>query len=258
MLDINYLPAISQEHTYSLATLYPYATQPNGEFGVQGQIIYTIPKKSKIGGKYGTTITFNYSLAKSIEKDTITSDITGGMAGTDGYKTNLFSIGDLTYYQDINFMIEKKFSTKVKAKAAYYNQTYNLHVIEDNLYDDKKMVDANIAVLDLTYKFDRRNSLRTELQGLWTKEDDGDWLAILLEYNISPKWFFSVQDEFNYGNPDDDMKVHYYNLSFGYTQKSNRISLRYGRQREGLLCVGGVCRYVPASTGFTLTITSSF
>lgn len=258
MLDINYLPAITKEHTYSLATIYPYATQPNGEFGVQGQVIYTIPKKSKLGGKYGTTLTFNYSLAKSIEKDTITSDITGGMAGTDGYETSFFSIGDLTFYQDINFMIERKFNKKVKAKAAYYKQTYNKHVIEDNIYDDHNMVDANIAVLDLTYKFDRRNSLRTEIQGLWTKEDDGDWLAILLEYNVSPKWFFSVQDEFNYGNPDSDMQVHYYNVSFGFTQKSNRISLRYGRQREGLLCVGGVCRYVPASTGLTLTLTSSF
>ncbi|MCD4697601.1 MAG: DUF6029 family protein, partial [Bacteroidales bacterium] len=33
MLDINYLPAISKEHGYSLATMYPYATKPNGEFG---------------------------------------------------------------------------------------------------------------------------------------------------------------------------------------------------------------------------------
>jgi hypothetical protein len=113
-------------------------------------------------------------------------------------------------------------------------------------------------VLDVTYKFDSRNSLRAELQGLFTKEDDGDWLALMLEYNVSPTWFFSIQDEFNYGNPVDDKQVHYYNVSFGYTQKSNRFSLRYGRQREGLLCVGGVCRYVPASTGLTLTITSSF
>jgi len=97
-----------------------------------------------------------------------------------------------------------------------------------------------------------------ELQGLWTQEDDGDWAAMMLEYNISPKWFFAVQDEFNYGNPDNDKQVHYYNFTFGFNQESNRISLRYGRQRDGLLCVGGVCRYVPASTGLTLTITSSF
>jgi hypothetical protein len=258
MLDINYLPAISKEHPYSLATIYPHATQPNGEFGMQGQIIYTLPKKTTLGGKYGTTLTFNYSLARNIQKDTILSDITGGMAGTDGYKTNFFSIGDLIFYQDINAMIEKKINNKIKIKAAYYNQTYNKHVIEDNIYDDHNMVYADIAVIDFTYKFDRRNSLRTELQGLWSDEDDGDWLAVMFEYNVSPTWFFSIQDEFNYGNPVEDMKVHYYNVSFGYTQKSNRFSVRYGRQREGLLCVGGVCRYVPASTGLTLTITSSF
>lgn len=49
MLDINYLPAISKEHHYSLATMYPYATKPNGEFGFQGQVNYTIPKKNKTG-----------------------------------------------------------------------------------------------------------------------------------------------------------------------------------------------------------------
>ncbi len=258
MLDINYLPAISKEHQYSMATMYPYATQPNGEFGLQGQVIYTIPKKSTLGGKYGTTLTFNYALAKSIEKDSIYSDVTGGITGTKGYESNFFSVGDLTYYQDLNLSIDKKFSPKVKAKAAYFHQTYNLHVIEDNIYDDGNMVYANIGVLDVTYKFDSRNSLRAELQGLFTKEDDGDWLALLLEYNVSPTWFFSIQDEFNYGNPVNDKQLHYYNVSFGYTQKSNRFSLRYGRQREGLLCVGGVCRYVPASTGLTLTITSSF
>ncbi len=68
MLDINYLPAISKEHQYSLAALYPYATQPNGEFGFQGQIDYKIRKGTALGGKYGTSLTLNYSLAKSIKK----------------------------------------------------------------------------------------------------------------------------------------------------------------------------------------------
>ena len=258
MLDINYLPAISKEHQYSLATMYPYATKPNGEFGFQAQVNYTIPKKTKLGGKYGTNITLNYSLAKSIQKDPINSGIPIDSSGTDGYKTKFFSIGDLTYYQDFNIMLERKFNKKIKAKLAYFNQTYNQHVIEDDIFDDKNMVYINIGVLDFTYKFTRKHSLRMELQGLWTQEDKGDWAALLLEYNVSPKWFVSVQDDWNYGNDDSDKRIHYYNVSFGYTQKTNRISLRYGRQREGLLCVGGVCRYVPASTGLTLTITSSF
>ncbi len=258
MLDINYLPAITKEHPYSLATIYPYATKQNGEFGIQAQAGYTLPKNSVIGGKYGTNITVNYSLAKSIQKDTVSAGILVDYHRTEGYKTKFFSIGDLKYYEDFNVLIERKFSKKVKAKIAYYNQTYNKNVIIHDEFNDNEMVYANIGVLDLTYKFDAKNSLRTELQCLFTEEADGDWAALLLEYNVSPTWFFSVQDEFNYGNPVSDKQIHYYNLSFGYNEGSNRFSVRYGRQREGLLCVGGVCRYVPASTGLTFTLTSSF
>jgi len=258
MLDINYLPAISKEHQYSLAAMYPYATKPNGEFGLQGEVVYTAPKKSTLGGKYGTSVTLNYSWANNIDEQPVAENIPIDSTGTDGYKSNFLSVGDVPFYRDFSLLLEKKFNSKIKLKAAYFNQTYNLHVIEEDIIDADNMVYANIGVLDFTYKFDRRNSLRTELQGLWTKQDEGDWAALTLEYNISPTWFFSVMDEYNYGNPVDDDQVHYYNLSFGYTDKSNRISLRYGRQREGLLCVGGVCRYVPASTGLTLTITSSF
>jgi len=258
MLDINYLPAISKEHGYSLAQMYPYATKPNGEFGYQGQVIYTIPKKSKLGGKYGTTLTLNYSEARSIDKQPLADNITIDSIGTDGYQTDFLSYGDLLFYSDLSFMIEKKINKKVKLKTVYYNQVYNLHVIEDDLYDDNKMVKSHIGVIDLTYKFSRKHSLRMEAQALFTKEDEGDWAGLSLEYNISPTWFFSIMDEYNYGNPVEDKQIHYYNVSFGYTNKTNRISVRYGRQRDGLLCVGGVCRYVPASTGLTITITSSF
>jgi len=259
MLDINYLPAISKEHQYSLAALYPYATQPNGEFGFQGQIDYKIRKGTALGGKYGTSLTLNYSLAKSIKKDTVAiSPITNSWVGTQGYKTNFLSIGDLKYYTDVNFLIDKKFSNKWKGTFGYFNQSYNKNVIEEGIYNENNMVKANIAVVDLTYRFTPSKSFRLETQGLWTKEDKGDWLSMLLEYNISPTWFFAISDEYNYGNPSDDLKIHYYNVAMGYTQNTTRFALRYGLQREGLLCVGGVCRYVPASTGLTLTITSTF
>jgi hypothetical protein len=52
--------------------------------------------------------------------------------------------------------------------------------------------------------------------------------------------------------------VHYYNFGTSYTQNATRFSLGYGRQRAGLFCVGGVCRFVPASYGFTATLTTSF
>jgi len=83
-------------------------------------------------------------------------------------------------------------------------------------------------------------------------------MAGMLELTISPKWFFSVSDQWNYGNSESNLKLHYYNVSAGFIYNTTRIALSYGRQREGIVCVGGVCRYVPESTGFTLTINSSF
>ena len=96
------------------------------------------------------------------------------------------------------------------------------------------------------------------MQYLGTRQDSGNWVAASLEYTIAPKWFFNVRDEFNFDNPQSNNTYHYYNVAMGYTQGPNRIQLAYGLQREGILCVGGVCRVVPAASGFTLTIFSSF
>ena len=77
-----------------------------------------------------------------------------------------------------------------------------------------------------------------------------------LEYSISPHWFFDVYDLYNYGNIDE--KVHYLNFATVYVKGSNRFQLSYGKQREGIMCVGGVCRQVPAANGIAISITSSF
>ncbi|WP_343066445.1 DUF6029 family protein [Mesonia hippocampi] len=52
--------------------------------------------------------------------------------------------------------------------------------------------------------------------------------------------------------------MHYYNAGISYTKKSTRIAVQYGRQRGGLLCVGGICRMVSEAAGLTVNITTSF
>ena len=53
MLYINYLPAITKNHTYAFLAMYPYATQVNGEQGLQGDVMYKFKKGTLLGGKYG-------------------------------------------------------------------------------------------------------------------------------------------------------------------------------------------------------------
>lgn len=256
VLDINFLPPLTDQHTYGLASTYPYATQPNGEVGVHGQVIYTIPRKSKIGGHYGTTIKALYSTTYDIKRTALNDSVEIGQPGTYGYESVLFGIGDTRYYEELNIEITRKFSKKFKAILFYLYQMYNIEVIEGHTGDPD--VYAHTAVADLTYKITPRDALRFELQYLNTRQDEGDWLMALLEYSIAPSWFFSVSDQYNFGNPDAGRQFHYYNVALGFNKGSSRLQIGYGRQREGIICVGGVCRNVPASNGFTLTITSSF
>lgn len=256
VLDINYLPALTRQHTYSLAAMYPYATQANGEMALQGQVNYKIKKGSLLGGKYGTDIALNYARITSIENEL--PEGTGTIvSGTEGYESSFLTFGDELYFQDFNIEIQHKFGSKFKLLVSYLNLNYNIAVIEGHP-EDSIPVKASIFIADMTYKFDQKNALKVELQHLGTKQDEGDWLHFLAEYTIAPKWFFTVSDQFNYGNPDKDRRYHYPTVAAGYTAGSSRISLSYGKQREGILCVGGVCRPVPASNGFAVTITSSF
>jgi len=89
---------------------------------------------------------------------------------------------------------------------------------------------------------------------LSTKNDKGNWASGLAEFSFSSPYAFFVSDLFNYGLT----KNHYYNLGASVTKKSTRFSLSFGKQRAGLFCVGGVCRFVPASYGFTAGLTTSF
>ena len=260
-LQINYIPALTRQHTYNLlATLYPYATQPNGEMAFQGELVYKLKKKSFLGGKYGTSILLNYSTIYNIDSTALPATDTTQM----GYTSNLFSIGDERYYDEINVEITKKFSKKLKGIFTYSNLMFNQAVVQGKQPSKYPNVYADIAVIDLTYKINKKHALRTEIQGLFTQQDQQEWATLLIEYSFSPHWFIAIMDQYNYGNTSKDVnwnfnqRIHYYFASAGYVRGTNRFQLGYGRQRAGIFCVGGVCRTVPAANGLTLSITSSF
>ncbi len=253
-LMMGYLPPISKNYTYSLMNIYPYSSQPTGEMGAQGEISYNIRRGSKLGGKYGTQITLNVSMVNSLDKTALNDTTAIGTNGTLGYTSEFFKLGEELYYRDYNVEISRKLSKKWKFTGIYQHIAYNQMIMEGK----GGIINADLAVLEVTWRLAPRQALRVESQGLWTKDDKGNWAMLLAEYSISPHWFFSVSDQYNYGNPDEEKRVHYLFASFGYIKNANRIQLSYGKQREGILCVGGVCRNVPAMNGFTLSIISSF
>lgn len=241
---INHLPAFTMDQTYALAAMYPYATNPDGEWAFQGEFGYKFKRHTLLGGKYGTNVKVNFSHIRGID-----TNVVGG-AGTDGYGSAFWKMGDETFYQDLNVQIEKKLTRQFKLNLMYMNQFYNKTIVEG----EGGMIHSDIFIADAKYQFNNKFTLRGELQYLSTDDDLGDWWYALLELSVLPNWMFTIADEYNSGVTD----LHYYQGYITFNKGSHRIQLGYGRTRAGYNCSGGVCRYVPASKGVTLSYNYNF
>ena len=241
---INHLPAFTVEHTYTLPALYPYATRPDGEWAYQAAGAYTFPKGSMLGGKYGTMVKINFSHVHSISKNE------DGGRGTDGYGSSFWGWGASTYYQDIDVQVEKRLGKDTRLNLMYMNQRYNQTVIEGH----GGMLNSHIFVADVKQKLARKTTLRVEGQYLFSKDGDKDWAFALAELSLAPHWMFTLSDLYNLGNTH----VHYYQGFVTYSGGAHRLQLGYGRTRAGFNCSGGVCRYIPATKGLTLSYNYNF
>lgn len=251
---INYLPALTKQHVYVLSAYYPYASQPNGELSWQADLTYKFKKGTKLGGKFGTNVALNYSAAHMIDTTNLNDLGAGGRRL--GYSTNWFGFNDSLFFRDVNFEMYKKVSKDFRFTFLVGNIWYNKNVVEGK--SGYPIISSQYVVADLIFTLSDKLTLRTDLEHMYCKDDFGSWAAALVELTIGEHFFVAAMDQYNYGNYDVKKRVHYVNVQGGYTKGTIRITAGYGKQRAGIFCVGGVCRFVPASNGFTLNITSSF
>lgn len=262
---INYLPAFTNTQTYTLAALYPYATDYNGEWAFQAELRYLFKRNTPLGGKYGTNVKLSASYISDLYDAAPLGpvrDINGvqtnrdpEMSGTDGESAPFWKMGGLRY-ADLNFEIQKKFSRKLQFTFFYLFQKLNYAKIFGHTteYGHNEFVTANTFILEGQWKMAKKAQLRAEAQFLTTKQDEGDWFSGLVEVSFAPHWMITVTDTKNFGGS----KLNYYMGMVTYNLKANRFSLSYGRTRAGFNCSGGVCRWVPATKGFSLTYNYTF
>ena len=221
---INHLPAFTQDHTYALAALYPYATQlAGGEWAWQAEGGYHFKRATLLGGRYGMNVKVNFSHVRW---------------------------GGNTYYQDFDLQLNRQLTRDFKLTVMYMNQHYNKTVVEG----EGGMVRSNIFIAEGKCRITPKSSLRSELQYLSTADDQGDWAYGLIELSLAPHWMLSASDMYNVG----DTHLHFYQGSVAYSTRAHRLQIGYGRTRAGYNCAGGVCRYVPASKGVTVIYNYNF
>lgn len=257
--NINFTPALTKQHDYLLTNIFVYQAQSlvvfadpqlmeAGEIGGQIDMFYNIKKGTALGGKYGTKLAFNASYWAGLKGDYDFDNLS--------YDVDYFGFGD-KYFSDVSLEIRKKWNKKMNSIFYYVNQYYNQRTIEDNFSGEQ--IKTNIVVGETIYKFGRiGQSVRLELQKLWSNSENHDWVGGTFEYNASPRLSFYVNDIYNSGSDSSTSENHYYNFGGSYNKGTTRFSLNYGRQRAGLVCVGGVCRFVPEATGLSASLLMSF
>lgn len=271
---LNFVPSLTKQHHSNLANIYVYQAQAKtalqfdeqiekfGEIGGQIDIFYNFKKESLLGGKYGTKLSVNASSWFNLKASSFSYfDAAGKFKPT--YETEMFK-GNQKYFSDYNIEITKKFSKRISSVFSYINMEYNDQYIRGIF--NENLIKSNILFAETTVTMQKSKSVTFGLEHMWASADRKNWVSGNLEYNHNENFSVFVMDMYNYGfdpkqkliSETDLFDIHFYNFGGAYRKGSTRIALNYGRQRGGLVCAGGVCRFVPPSTGLGLQLSTSF
>ena len=237
--QINFLPPMNRVNTYRLTARYSPATQDLSELAMQIDLKYRVKKN------------FNVNLNFSNITDLST---------------------DLLLYREMYLETILKIKRLWRITSGIQLLTYNQEIYE--VKPEVPLVNTIVPYFDVLYKIDRKKSIRFEGQYMLIgddlkagqKQDYGDWVFGLLEYNIAPHWSFVASDMFNItpgkNSPSDDsgkkLALHYPRFDVFYKNGNNRYGLSYVKQVEGIVCTGGICRLEPAFSGVKFSINSTF
>ena len=239
---IAFLPPMGRVNTYRLTARYNAVTQDLGELAYKADISYSPTRK----------LNFNV------------------------FFTDITSLDQTRLYREFQGRVQYKYKRKWTLLAGLQRQEYNQEVYE--FKPGAPIVKTWVPFVDFLYKLDRKKALRFEFQymnvgestdattGKTALHDYGNWLFGQVELTLAPHWTFTVGDMYNSSpgknSPSDasgeKLSLHYPRVDVFYTNNSNRFSLSYIKQVEGIVCTGGVCRLEPAFSGVKLGVSSTF
>jgi hypothetical protein len=230
---LSFLAPINRQNSLRLPARFQIAPIELSEFATSLDITYSPSKK--------THINLNISVIDS----------------SVGFKT--------PYYREAYLDIERKKLLNGKLdlhggfQYVFYNQRKYL------VGNEPMDIQSYTAFIEPTFRIDRKNSIRFELQYQHAAKELGQSVFALIEYNAAPNWSISVSDLWNF-SPNKNYEVvkqyqtphHFYSIFTSYTKGATRFTLAYAKQLAGIICTGGVCRFEPAFSGLRFQLTSSF
>ncbi|MBL7816233.1 MAG: hypothetical protein JNL70_14535 [Saprospiraceae bacterium] len=218
---LNFLPPMSRQNSYRLTTRYVPATQELGEQAVQLDI-------------------------KLAPKDHLNLDLN---------VSNITTLDNVLLYREMyaSCLFKKE---KTDLTIGLQLQTYNQRIYE--VKPNVPNVQTLTPFMAFQKRLDDKKSLKLEAQYMHTQQDYGSWLYGSAELSIAPRWSFTVLDMWNVVPKKTTKALHYPSVSIAFSHESNRITVAYVKQVEGVVCTGGICRLEPAFSGVKVGVSSVF
>jgi Family of unknown function (DUF6029) len=238
---VAFLPPVSRQNSMRLPARYVAASQEISEQSAQLDIIYS-PKDE---------LTFNTNIANM-------TDLNGNQLFREIYQDvtinkgkNEWQAGVQFVDYNIDFFQGKPGAPQVRTFTPFVEYTRRLSRKQSLRFECQYMVTDRDHQI---FSFLNKDAANRPME----KQDFGDWMFLLAEFNIAPHWSFAVSDMYNIKSNKPELAAHYPTFFTSYTRKNNRFTAAYAKQVEGVVCTGGVCRFEPAFSGVRVGMTTSF
>ncbi len=224
---VNYLTPLNRQNTYRLTARYNPAAQDISEMAYALDLRYRFTKSLNVN--------INYSDIQTLEGDRLFREL----------------------FTELQYKYKRKWQLTTGIQLLEYNQ----EVYE--MKSEVPLVKTFVPYVDFLYRFSSKKALRTECQYMNTKQDFGSWIFGLLEYSVAPSWSFEASGMYNVHPKKANSKgviekTLYPTFGVVYSHDSQRYSLRYVKQVEGVVCSGGICRLEPAFSGIRFSMNTTF
>lgn len=218
---IQFIPPMSRQNSYRLTSFYQPATQELGEQAIQAELQWS-PRNN-----WNLILHHSRINGKTAQK----------------------------LYREILIESTWRKTDQFTLIAGIQHQQYNQLVYEGK--PQAPLVKTWIPYIDWTRQFNDIHAIRFDLEYMFNKQDMGSWTSLLIEYSIAPQWVFTVSDMYNI-KPVEGRKNNYYTAGVVYSRDVTRAGINLVRQRAGIVCTGGICRYEPAFNGLKFNLESRF
>ena len=227
---LSFLPPVSRQNSLRLPALYFAQSLENRELSFGTEITYSPNRK------------MTFTVQGAYIRD---------------FLLKQYNPSDTAFFGEAYIAGQFKPTKSLEFEIGFHFARYNKFIYRKEGHHD---INAYTPFFELSYKINKKMSIRTEWQYQHVIKDYGQWIFGLIEFNFAPHFSIAVSDMWNFKpNPEINPNAnHYYNIFAAYTHGANRFSLAFVKQVEGIVCTGGVCRLEPAFSGVKLGINSTF